>query len=137
MPTQDASPPLSQQLAEAFNRRDLDAMAALLAPKATAKVLGSEMPTEEGPTTIRDTSLNYLLREEEGSLQAEACAHEGTDYVLVRSGKGERPLDCAMRVLSAEGQITRIEYLVLWFREAELKQLAADLSLPLATVDPT
>jgi hypothetical protein len=129
-------PSLAAQFEAAFNLRDLDALAALLAPEATAQVLGSELHVEEGPATIRDTSLRYLLREEEGSLQAEARQHEGGNYILIRRSQGERPLDCAVRMSAAGDRITRLEYLVVWFREAELKALGAGLGIPVCTSDP-
>ena len=136
MTKQQSSPSLAEQLGTAFNQRDLDALEALLAPAATAEVLGSGFPVEQGPAKIRETSLAYLLAEEQGSLKAEAVGVDGGDYVLLRQGQGTRPIDSAIHVISEAGQITRLEYLVLHFRETELRQMAEGLGLPLAETDP-
>lgn len=124
--------PLPEQLALAFNARDLDAMTALLAPGATAQVLGSEFPVERGPAKIRATSLTYLLQEEQGRLHAEAVTSADVDHLLLRRGGGRGPLDCAIRVHSDAGQIQRLEHLVIWFRKADLTVLAARFDIPLA-----
>lgn len=127
---------LAEQLGHAFNARDLNAMEALLAPSATAEVLGSGFPVEEGPVKIGETSLAYLIAEEQGSLTAEPLRLEGGDYLLLRQAQGTRPIDSAIRVIGEAGQITRLEYLVIHFRLAELRQMAEGLGLPLAQADP-
>jgi len=132
MSEEASSEDLAARFADAFNARDLDAMTALLAPEATAQVLGSPFPVEERPATIRATSFAYLLAEEDGSLQAEPVRHAGTDYVLLRKSAGVRALDCVARLRVLEARIEGIEYLVSAFRKSELASLAAALGLPLA-----
>ena len=127
-----SSEDLAARFADAFNARDLDAMTALLAPESTAQVLGSPFPVEEGPATIRATSLAYLLGEEDGSLQAEPVSHAGADYVLLRKSTGARALDSVARLRSRGDRIERLEYLVHAFRKAELASVAAALDIPLA-----
>jgi len=136
MTEEPSSPTPAAKLQRAFNGRDLDAMEALLAPSATAEVLGSGFPVEKGPEEIRKTSLAYLIAEEQGSLMAEAVKVDGGDYLLLRQAQGARPIDSAMRVICEAGQITRLEYLVIHFRPKELRLLAEGLGLPLAQADP-
>lgn len=65
----------------AFNARDLQALAARLAPEATARVVGAPFPEEVGRDAIRETSLAYLLGD--GSrLRAEGIQHRTADILL-------------------------------------------------------
>ena len=126
----------AEKFAEAFNAGDLDALEGLLESNATAEVLGSGFPVEKGAAQIRETSLAYLLKEAETDpLTAEVWKDEETEYVLLREPKGARALDSAIRVISADGKIARLEYLVLFHQLEELKQIGAKLSIQLRSIE--
>ncbi|MCC6573999.1 MAG: hypothetical protein IT462_09420 [Planctomycetes bacterium] len=113
----------------AFNQRDLAALKALLATDATAEVLGSGFGTERGPDDIGKKSLTHMLSDE-NPLIAEHFALHGQTYVLFLNA--DKQLDTAATIQSATGKITRIEYLVTWFRADSLKPLAAARGIQIA-----
>ena len=118
-------------LAEAFNRHDKEAMSALLAPDATAQVLGSPFPEEIGAATIATTSFTYLLDDAARPLGAEARMLKGDACVLLRR-QGDGALDVLFRIRHRAGKLTRIEYLVTGFRRDEMLSLVNSLGIPVA-----
>ena len=111
--------------AAAFNARDIDAMAALLTPDATAQVVGAPFPEECGADKIRVTSFPYLC---DARLTASVVEIEGTEWVLLRNDAGE--IDTALDVRRDGDLVTRIEYIVAPHRPERLRALGAACGLP-------
>ena len=107
-----------QQFAEAFNARDIEKLKSLHAPDATAQVMDSPFPEEKGIDDIAAKSLNHML-DEEAALKASAAQLEGRGLVLFHDPEGR--LDAAAWVSEEGGLITRMEYIVQYHREEELK----------------
>ena len=121
---------LAESLAEAFNRRSLNEMASLLAETATAEVLDSGFPVEEGRAAISKISFPYLLNNGDANepLKAQARMIEDTPFVLLcREKTGEA--DVVMKFQEEEGKIIRIDYLVTGFRRDEMVQLLEPLGI--------
>lgn len=126
---------LHDNFAAAFNARDMAALKALLSPEATAEVLGSGFGTERGPEDIAAKSLTHMLGiggdhgDRAAPLHAETFTHEGTPYVLFLTVGAPPQLDTAATLATAgvagREAITRIEYLVQWFRADALASIAA------------
>jgi ketosteroid isomerase-like protein len=106
---------LFDRFATAFNDRDLDALAELLADDAVARVDGAPFPEERGRDMIRKTSLHYLL--EENALRA--ARHEG--WILLRDGDGR--LDCAVEARTDGDRITSLRYVTEPHRPDEFGRL--------------
>ena len=113
---------LLKRFAGAFNGKDLDGLAELLASDATAEVLNSGFPVEKGREVIRKTSLPYIL-DSEVPLTAEVWVDEGVGYVLLRESGGNRALDMALRLICAGGAIQRIEYWVQDHRPDDVSRI--------------
>jgi hypothetical protein len=111
-----------EKFVEAFNARDLARLKALLAPGATAQVMGSPFPVEHGPDVIASTSLPHMLGGSGEQLTAEAFHEGGQDWVLFVASDGT--LDTAATIASNEGRITRIEYFVTHFAMDTVRRLA-------------
>jgi hypothetical protein len=116
---------------EAFNARDLDAMAALLATDATAQVLGAPFPEEQGAEMIRHTSLPHVCDPELG-LVASRVIFEGRDWILLRIPGESGPIDTALSAAVEGGAIQRIEYVVAPHQPERLRALGAACDLPTA-----
>jgi hypothetical protein len=95
---------------DAFNRRDLDGLAGLLAADASAELVGSEVAPEQGPERIREGPLAHMLGGEGEPLVAEIA---GEGLVLLAQGP-QGPIDMAVTVESAGGAITRLRFHTLW-----------------------
>ena len=127
---------LAEKFAAAFNARDLDAMAALLAENATAEVSKSDFGVEEGRQKIKETSLPHILGDESDPkpLAAETWNEDGTTYVLLREAEGDRALDCALKLEAGQGQIQRIDYLVLYHELEELTRISQKAGMKLRSI---
>ena len=99
-------------------------MVALLSENATAEVLDSGFPVEEGPKKISVTSFPHILGDSDGTLSAELWQ----DYVLLRSKDGK--LDMAVRLMEQDGKIGRIEYLTIWHRLDDVRKIAEERGIP-------
>lgn len=98
--------------AKAFNERDLDGMASVLAPDATAQVLGAPFPEEVGAAAIRETSFPHICGAEL-DLAASWFQTESSNYILLREDQGRGPIDTVLDcTFVGPGVIERIEYLV-------------------------
>jgi len=115
---------------QAFNRSDLAALKALLAPDATAEVLGSGFPVEEGRDTIARTSLPHLLDPDAALTASSLAAGEGEDWILLRTQEGRGPIDAAIRAVVVGDRVERLEYVVAPHRPVELRRIGAACGLP-------
>jgi hypothetical protein len=125
---------LARRFAEAFNQRNLQDMAALLADDATAEVLGSGFGIETGRSMITQTSLQHILDDKRAPLQAEAREIAGDTFVLLLR-KSDRSLDVATRLQTANNRICRLEYLVTHFRREEMIRLMEPLKIEVSEPD--
>jgi ketosteroid isomerase-like protein len=107
---------LLDRFAVAFNDRDLDALASLLADDAVARVDGAPFPEERGRDMIRKTSLPYLL----GNEGLRAVRREG--WILLQDADGR--LDCAVEAKIDGERITALRYVTEPHRPEELRRLA-------------
>jgi len=107
---------LLDRFAAAFNDRDLDALASLLADDAVARVDGAPFPEERGRDMIRKTSLPYLL----GTEELRAVRHDG--WILLRDAEGR--LDCAVEAGTDGEWITSLPYVTEPHRPDEFRRLA-------------
>ena len=107
---------LRDRFAAAFNDRDLDALASLLAEDAVARVDGAPFPEERGRAAIRATSLPYLLRDRD----LRAARLEG--WILLRNADGR--LDCAIETRTDGERITALRYVTEPHRPEEFRRLA-------------
>lgn len=123
------------EFVRAYNLGDLDALEALLAPDATAQVLGSNLPIERGSKKIRDTSLAYLLGDGTDELVAERWDEDSVHYVLLREPTGARDMDSAIRIEVSDGRIRRLEYLVLFHKHDELVRIGELAGIELRSVN--
>ena len=126
-------PSIHERLVEAFNRREIPRVVQLLAPDATAEVLGSPFPVERGRDVIARTSLPHVLDSKAGLVASVALAN-GHPWILLRSQGGRGPIDTAIRIDHEGGRVTRIEYVVAPHQPEALRTLGAQLGLP--TVAP-
>ncbi|MBI2923082.1 MAG: hypothetical protein HYY18_18665 [Planctomycetes bacterium] len=126
---------MADRLADAFHRRDMEAMAALLAESATAQVLGSPFPEESGAASIAKTSFPYLLDDAHEPLFAEARSLKNEECVLLRR-KRDGALDVLLRLRLDAGRIARIEYLVTGFRREDMLALVESLGILVAAPQP-
>lgn len=117
--TRSDDSPLAR-FARAFTAADTDALRATLAQTVTAEVLGSGFGTETGPDDVLAKSVAHLLdRDEWGPLSAHVLRHDGDDWIAFVGAESKR-VECAARVETADGRITRLGYLVEHFRPDEL-----------------
>jgi len=107
---------LLDRFAAAFNDRDLDALAGLLADDAVARVDGASFPEERGRDAIRTTSLPYLLR----GTELRAVRREA--WILLRDAAGR--LDCAVETATDGERITTLRYVTEPHRPDEFRRLA-------------
>ena len=121
---------LLDAVVDAFNRKDLDALAGLFAEDASAEVVG--IVQEHGRAGIREGSLEHTLQEE-GFLRAERRRYEGEPLVLLwyRGGDGAEAVGDVLRVEEREGSIRRLRY--YFFCPETLKEVAGSLKLPVTT----
>jgi hypothetical protein len=110
------------QFVAAFNDKNLDGLGACLAEDASAQVLGSPFPVEEGRDAICATSLPYLL---ESDLQARRVDHPTIAVVLLRDG-------CLDVAIEMDDGIATLRYLTMPHRSDELRTVASDLALRVA-----
>ncbi len=108
---------------DAFNAGDLARLRALLAPDATAEVMGSRFPVERGPADIEAKSLTHMLSWSPERLRAERFVRDGADWLLFLD-PGSGALEAAATIVGS-GLITRIEYFVGWHRPQVLAALGA------------
>ena len=118
----------AESFADAFNARDLDALASCVALDATARVEGAPFPEEVGRETIRDTSLSYLLSADP-PLRAEAVEREDA-AVLLLDARGR--VDVAILVRESGGLANLLVYLTAPHAPDRLRKVAADLGLRIA-----
>jgi len=118
---------MNQLFVDAFNARDLDALARLLAEHATSEVVGSDFGVQRGPEEIRDGALAHVR--EEGELVARA---HGDGLVLFVSGGA---LEMAVALIERDGRLTSLRFPTRWHDRKRLEGLAreAGLALPDAT----
>ena len=115
---------LHQTFADAFNARDLQALVNLLADDATAEVLGSPFPIEQGPDQIAKTSFPHVL-DEQAALRASLGVAEGERWILLRANAGAGPVDTAIRLETKGSSIARVEYVVAPHQPRRLRALGA------------
>ncbi|MEE8107195.1 MAG: nuclear transport factor 2 family protein [Planctomycetota bacterium] len=111
---------------DAFNARDLDALAACLATDASAVVDGSPFPVERGRDAIRDTSLAYLL-DREKELTARAADHPDAQVLLLDTAGR---LDVAVALeRSADGLLVSLTYFTMPHRPEIVAAIASACDL--------
>jgi hypothetical protein len=113
---------------QAFNERDLTALAACLAADATAVVEGAPFPVELGRDAICKTSLPYLL-DRSMALEARRVDHAAIAVALL-DGAGR--IDVGVETEEASGLLTSLRYLTMPHRPDELRSIAGDLGLAVA-----
>ena len=112
----------------AFNRRDLAALAGLVATDAVARVDGAPFPEERGREVIRDTSLAYVLGEDL-ALHARPTEHPDVEVLLLDA---DGRLDMALAVEHADGLARSIVYYTTPHRREVMSDIANALGLSLA-----
>ncbi len=112
----------------AFNRRDLGALADLLAPDAVARVDGAPFPEERGREQVRATSLAYVVGEEQG-LRARTADLAATPVLLI-DGAGR--LDMAIAVEQCDGLATSLVYYTVPHRPEFVSEIARTVGLTVA-----
>ena len=115
----------------AFNRRDLGALADLLAPDAVARVDGAPFPEERGREQVRATSLAYVVGEEQ-RLRARTAGLPVTEGlpatpVLLVDVAGR--LDMAIAVEQSDGLATSIVYYTTPHRPELVGEIARAVGL--------
>lgn len=113
---------------QAFNERDLAALAACLAEDAIAVVVGSPFPVESGREAIRVTSLSYLM-DEAMALRAKSVDHPTIAIALLDA---EGRLDVAIEAKLADGSLASLRYFTMPHCPDELRAIASDLGLVVA-----
>lgn len=113
----------------AFNRGDLDGMAALLQPSATAQVLGAPFPEEVGAAVIRETSFPHICGADL-DLSASRARIVGGDCVLLRTEGGGGPVDTVLLFTLGDEGIARIEYVVAPHEPERLRRIGASCGIP-------
>ena len=124
-----------ERFVKAFNGRQVPRVAELLAPDATAEVLGSPFPVEHGREVIARTSLPHVLAPEAG-LVASLGVAKGTPWILLRTQDGAGPIDTAIRIDHEGTRVTRIEYVVAPHEPMALRAIGAQLGLPTVAPEP-
>ena len=112
----------------AFNRRDLGALADLLAPDAVARVDGAPFPEERGREQVRETSLAYVVGEEQG-LRARTADLPATPVLLVDDAGR---LDMAIAVEQKDGLATSLVYYTTPHRPELVGEIARTVGLSVA-----
>jgi len=120
---------LLDDFVRAFNRRDAHDMAGLLAHDATAQVLGSPFPQEQGPEAIRTTSFPHLL-EADPPLTASRARIVGGDCVLLRTREGRGPIDTVVLFGLADFRIQHLDYVVAPHEPKRLRRIGRSCGLP-------
>ncbi|MHC4931787.1 MAG: nuclear transport factor 2-like protein, partial [Planctomycetota bacterium] len=106
---------VASRFVEAFNQRDLNGLASLLAADATAELVGSGVAPERGTERIRKGPLAHMLGGEGEPLVAEDA--EANLVLLAQGARG--PIEMGVTIESAAGVITRLRFHTLWHdREA-------------------
>ena len=124
---------LAEKFADAFNRRDVNALGDLLCSDATAEVVGSGWPEEQGRAAILATSIPHIM--DEGTPLAAEARHSGDGVFVLLRRKNGGELDTVLRCQSRDGKISRLDYLVTGFCRAEMARLAEPLGIPLCRDD--
>jgi len=114
---------------EAFARRDLGGLAALLAPDAEAELVGSGFEPERGPERIRAGALAHVLGPGDPSLVAEA-GEDGT--VLLVQGPGG-PVEMVVAIQWTGDRIRRLRFHTLSHDRETVAQAATAAVRALAT----
>ena len=115
--------------ADAFNRRDRDALAALLDADATAEVLGAPFPLEVGRERIQATSLPHLLDETVG-LVASTVDAGAERWVVLRTEQGHGPIDTAVHLEHDGTTIHRLAYVTGPHQPERLHAIGSACGLP-------
>ena len=113
---------------DAFNRRDLDALASLVATDAVARVDGAPFPEEQGRAAIRNTSLAYMAGEELGLTARTANLPDTPVLLLDDQGR----LDMAVEVRERDGLATSLVYYTMPNRPERVRAVAAAVGLAAA-----
>ena len=118
----------------AFNRRDLGALAYLLAPDAVARVDGAPFPEERGREQVRETSLAYVVAEEQGlrARTASLAVTEGLPATPVLLIDDAGRLDMAIAVEQSGGLATSLVYYTVPHRPELVGEIARTLGLTVA-----
>ncbi|MCA8916421.1 MAG: sigma-70 family RNA polymerase sigma factor [Planctomycetes bacterium] len=113
---------------DAFNARDLTALAALMLEDATAEVVG--MVQEYGRDQIRDGSLYHTVFDEDGEPKAERREFRGEPIVVLwYSVDGKRVVRDVLRFISDRGGMAELRY--YYFCPETLAEVVNELGLPL------
>ena len=100
----------AREFARHFNSRSTAGIAALIAEDATAEVIGSGLPVEEGRQKILLTSIPYMMGEQCGTPDAEAVEWRGEPHVVLRAPGADGALVILIAVHTTGGMITRLDY---------------------------
>lgn len=119
---------LLDQWCEAFNRRDLQGLAALMLEDSEALVVG--MVQEYGRQQIRDGSLHHTVLGETGEPKAERREYHGEPIVVLwYTHEGRRVVRDVLRFVSDRGGMASLRY--YYFCPETLKEVVTELGLPL------
>lgn len=125
-----ASAPVLGRYLDAFNRRDVEALAALFHDRATTEIVGDW--EEHGLETMRKYSLAFWA--EAGiSERAEAAVVDGREVVLVleRRADGTEALSSIVALDTGDGRITTQRW--FFYTPETLEYVAAGLGVPSVT----
>jgi hypothetical protein len=125
---------LAEKFSQAFNQRDVGAIAALLGDGATAWVAKSGWPEERGKATILSTSIPHIMGDDGPPLAAEVWDIGCGTVVLLRRKSG-LDVDTILKLTERGGKISSIEYLVAGFSQAEMASLVQPLGMNVCAPD--
>ena len=119
---------VAEAFAAAFNTRNPAGVAACLAPDAVARVEGAPFPEEQGRDAIRDTSISYLLGDE-NPLRAITVGHPEASVLLLDQ---EDRADVAIRIEVGDSQVRSLVYYTLPNCPEVLERVAEATGFPVA-----
>lgn len=113
---------------DAFNKRDLQGLAALMLEDSEALVVG--MVQEYGRNQIRDGSLHHTVLGETGDPKAERREYRGEPIVVLwYTHEGKRVVRDVLRFISDRGGMASLRY--YYFCPETLAEVVQELGLPL------
>ena len=119
---------VAEGFAAAFNTRNAAGVAACLAPDAVARVEGAPFPEEQGREMIRETSIAYLLGDE-NPLRAITVGHPEASVLLLDA---QDRADVAIRLEVGDGLVKSLVYYTLPNCPEVLTRVAAASGFPVA-----
>jgi len=119
---------VAEAFAAAFNTRNPASVAACLDPDATARVEGAPFPEEKGRDAVRDTSIAYLLGDE-NPLSAITVGHPEASVLLLDE---QNRADVAIRFEVGDGVVQSLVYYTMPHSPDVLTRVAEASGYPVA-----